>query len=73
MTVRSSIWIGDTKHDFSTIEHGKKKECVFKMEYEKRKDCSIKARLQRMKSQGMKPIDSWLLKNPEYAEYWEAL
>lgn len=61
MTVRSSIWIGDTKHDFSSLEPEKKKECV------------LKIKLQILKSQGRKPIDSWLLKNPEYAEYWEAL
>lgn len=61
MTVRSSIWIGDTKHDFST------------MEYEQKKDCVMKMKMQILKSQGRKPQDSWLLKNPGYAIYWDKL
>ena len=75
MTVRSSIWIGDKKHDYSMSEYEKNGDVEYNgiMEYEKREDCSIKARLQRMKSQGRKPTDSWLLKNPEYAEYWDKL
>lgn len=61
MTVRSWIWIGDKKHDFTNMEDEKKKDCVMKM------------KMQILKSQGRKPIDTWLLKNPSYAEYWDKL
>ncbi len=61
MTVRSWIWIGDDKHDFTNMEHEKKEDCV------------IKIKMQILKSQGRKPKDWWLLENPSYAEYWGRL
>lgn len=61
MTVTSSIWIGDTKHDFSSLAPDVKKEYAIKM------------KLQMLKAMGREPLDSWLLKNPTYAEHWEKL
>lgn len=61
MIVKSWIWIGDTKYDFTN------------MEYEKKKDCVMKIKMQIIRSQGRKPKDWWLKENPRYAEYWEQL
>lgn len=61
MTVTRSIWIGDTKHDFST------------MDQELKRDCALKMQLQMLKAIGRKPKDVWLRENPIYAEYWERL
>lgn len=61
MTVRSSICIGDTKHEFSSMAYGQ------------RKDCAMRMKMQLLKSQGRRPKDGWLLENPDYAVYWENL
>jgi len=61
MTATSTIWIDGVEHDYTN------------MEPEKKKDCAIKMELQFLKAIGREPVEWWLLENPVYAEYWEAL